>query len=86
VWLLDRASRFLIGLAVAAQAVMFTRLAPFARRALVNGTAGVVVTAGGRTLSAMGFTVADGKIVAIDVLADPERMADLDLATFNKSP
>ncbi|MEU8297107.1 RNA polymerase sigma factor SigJ [Micromonospora sp. NPDC048909] len=64
---------------VAAQAVMFTRLAPFVRPALVNGAAGVVVTANGRPLSIMGFTVADGRIVAIDVLSDPERLRQLDL-------
>jgi RNA polymerase sigma factor (sigma-70 family) len=72
--------------AVAAQAVTFTRLAPFVRPALINGAAGVVVAAGGRALSVMGFTVAGGKIVAIDVLSDPERVADLDLATLDDSP
>ena len=65
---------------VAAQALMFTRLAPFVRPALVNGAAGVVVASRGRALSVMGFTVVDGKIVAIDVLSDPERVADLDPA------
>ncbi|SCL38069.1 RNA polymerase sigma-70 factor, ECF subfamily [Micromonospora rhizosphaerae] len=66
--------------AVAGQALTFTRLAPFVRPALVNGAAGVVVAAGGRALSVMGFAVAHGKIVAIDVLSDPKRLADLDLA------
>jgi RNA polymerase sigma-70 factor (ECF subfamily) len=64
---------------VAAQAVTFTRFAPFVRPAVINGAAGVVVTAGGRPLSVMAFTVTGGKIVAIDVLADPERLAALDL-------
>ena len=54
------------------------RLAPFARPALVNGAAGVVTVAGGRVVSVMGFTVVDGKVVAIDVLADPERLAGLE--------
>ena len=68
---------------VAGQAVEAARrLAPFARPALVNGTAGVVTVAGGRVVSVMGFTVAGGKIVAIDVLMDPERLARLDLAEF----
>ncbi len=31
----------------------------------------------------MGFTVADGKIVAIDGLADPERLSRLDLAALD---
>ena len=56
------------------------RLAPFARPALVNGAAGVVTVAGGRVLSVMGFTVVAGKIVAIDVLLDPDRLAELDIA------
>jgi RNA polymerase sigma-70 factor (ECF subfamily) len=31
----------------------------------------------------MAFTVADGKIVAIDVLSDPERLKQLDLAALD---
>ncbi len=65
---------------VAAQAAIGKKLARFARPALVNGTAGVVAVVGGRVFSVMGFTVAHGKIVAIDVLYDPDRLADLDLA------
>jgi RNA polymerase sigma factor (sigma-70 family) len=72
--------------AVAEQAVIAKRLTPFARPALINGTAGVVAVAAGRVLSVMGFTVAHGKIVAIDVLLDPERLADLDLAVLDASP
>jgi RNA polymerase sigma-70 factor (ECF subfamily) len=71
--------------AVAEQAVLARRLAPFARPALINGTAGVVAAAAGRVLSVMGFTVAHGKIAAIDVLYDPERLADLDLAVLDDS-
>ncbi|MBA9007939.1 RNA polymerase sigma factor SigJ [Thermomonospora cellulosilytica] len=59
---------------VAAQAVTFGRLSPYARPALVNGTAGTVVTAHGRPLSVMAFTVTEGRITAIDVLADPDRL------------
>ncbi|MEV4836001.1 RNA polymerase sigma factor SigJ [Nonomuraea sp. NPDC049486] len=62
---------------VAEQAVTFGRLSPFARPALVNGTAGVVVVAKDRPLSIMAFTVTDGRIAAIDVIADPERLARL---------
>ncbi|MGE3601528.1 MAG: sigma-70 family RNA polymerase sigma factor, partial [Dehalococcoidia bacterium] len=70
--------------AVAAQAVTATRLAPFVRPALINGTAGAVVVVGGRVFSVMGFTVAHGKIVAIDVLYDPERLAGLDPAAVDR--
>jgi hypothetical protein len=47
--------------------------------ALVNGAAGVVVMTNGRPLVVMGFTVARGKIVEIDCLLDPDRLARLDL-------
>jgi RNA polymerase sigma factor (sigma-70 family) len=68
---------------VAAQAAIGTRFAPFVRPALVNGTAGAVVVAGGRLLSVMAFTVANGKVAAIDVLFDPDRLAGLDLAVLD---
>jgi RNA polymerase sigma factor (sigma-70 family) len=41
---------------------------------LVNGAAGVVITVKGRPFAVMAFTVADGKIVEIDAIADPERV------------
>ncbi|GAA4204737.1 RNA polymerase sigma factor SigJ [Microbispora amethystogenes] len=68
--------------AVAAQAVTFGSLSPYARPALVNGAAGVVVVANGRPLSVMAFTVTDGRIAAIDVLSDPGRLARLDLTVL----
>jgi RNA polymerase sigma-70 factor, ECF subfamily len=69
--------------AVAERAMMFARLAPYVRPALVNGAAGVVVVPGGRLFSVMGFTVADGRIVAIDALGDPERLRELDLTVLD---
>jgi RNA polymerase sigma factor (sigma-70 family) len=74
------ASRVLRGAeAVAAQALMFADPARVVRRALVNGAAGVVITLGARVVSVMEFTVAGGRIVAIDALADAERLNRLDL-------
>lgn len=64
---------------VAEQAVTFGRFSPFARPALVNGAAGVVVVAKGRLLSVMAFTVTDGRIAAVDVIADPDRLERLGL-------
>jgi RNA polymerase sigma factor (sigma-70 family) len=61
----------------------FGRLARFARPALVNGAAGAVLAPGGRPVAVMGFTIADGKIVEIDVLADPERLRQIDLAILD---
>ncbi|MFG2842623.1 sigma-70 family RNA polymerase sigma factor [Kitasatospora sp. NPDC048296] len=68
---------------VAGQAVLWGKLSPFARPALVNGTAGAVVIGdNGRALSIMAFTVANGVIAAIDVILDPERLASYDLSAF----
>ena len=55
------------------------KLARFVRPALVNGAAGAVVTINGRPFAVMGFTVSDDRIVAIDILYDPERLAGHDL-------
>ncbi len=65
--------------AVAGRAVTFTRPGALVRPALVNGAAGVVVTAEGRPVSVMGFTVTNGKIVEIHSWLDPERLGRLDL-------
>ena len=48
--------------------------------AVVNGAAGVVVVIGGRPVAVMAFTVVTGRIATIDALADPERLARLDLS------
>jgi RNA polymerase sigma-70 factor (ECF subfamily) len=69
--------------AVAEQARKGARLARFARPALVNGAAGIVVARGGRPLAVAGFTVARGRIVEIDVLADPARLRELDLTVLD---
>jgi RNA polymerase sigma-70 factor (ECF subfamily) len=66
--------------AVASGAVTFKRMAPFVRPALVNGTPGAVVVPRGKPYSVMAFTVASGRIVALDILVDPERLARLDLS------
>ena len=66
--------------AVAAHTATYSELYPFVRPALVNGAAGAVVAPRGRVLSVMAFTVTNGKIVQIDALLDPERLAQLDLS------
>jgi RNA polymerase sigma-70 factor (ECF subfamily) len=65
--------------AVASGAMRFSRLAPHGRPAVVNGTAGVVALQEGRPISVVGFTVRGGKIVEMDILADPERLQQLDM-------
>jgi RNA polymerase sigma factor (sigma-70 family) len=65
--------------AVAGHTATYSKLYPFVRPALVNGAAGAVVAPGARVFSVMAFTVSNGKITQIDALADPERLAQLDL-------
>ena len=75
------ASRLVRGArAVAGQALTYSRLAPYSRPALVNGAPGTVTAPGGVQRAVMGFTVASGRIVEIDILADPERLRRLDLS------
>ncbi|MFJ9817637.1 RNA polymerase sigma factor SigJ [Streptomyces sp. NPDC101151] len=65
--------------AVAEQAAMFSRLAVFARVALVNGAVGLVTVPEGQPLSVTALTVADGRITGMYILADPDRLARLGL-------
>ena len=58
----------------------FPRLARMAQPALVNGAAGVVFAAEGRPFAVVAFTVRQGKIAEIDILGDPARLRQLDLA------
>ena len=67
---------------VAENASLAERLARFVRPALVNGAAGAVVVVNGKVFAVMGFTAADGRIAAIDILYDPQRLAGLDLTVL----
>jgi RNA polymerase sigma-70 factor, ECF subfamily len=51
-----------------------TRFAPHARPAIVNGAAGAVVGREERPFAVVGFTVAGGRITAIDLIIDPEKL------------
>jgi RNA polymerase sigma factor (sigma-70 family) len=69
--------------AVASNALAYAQRAPFLRPALINGIAGVVVAPAGRPVSIMAFVVRHGKIVAIDALADRERLRQVDLTALD---
>ena len=69
--------------AVVEQARTFTRLARFARPARVNGSAGFVVASPTGPLAVAGFAIAGGRIVEIDLLADPTRLRELDLSALD---
>ncbi|MFG6196016.1 RNA polymerase sigma factor SigJ [Nonomuraea sp. JJY05] len=68
--------------AVAGEAASFRRFsrAYTVEPVLVNGAVGLVSRENGRPRSVLGFTVTDGRIVAVELLTDPERLALLDLS------
>ena len=66
--------------AVAGQAMSFRQFNETASRILVNGTpGGVAWSPDGSPFAVLALTVKGGRIVAIDILADPDRLAQLDL-------
>ncbi|MGW0531629.1 sigma-70 family RNA polymerase sigma factor [Streptomyces sp. NPDC003032] len=67
---------------VAKQASMFARLAADQHVVLINGLPGLVATPDGEVFSLGSFTVVDGKIVEIDIIADPERLRNLNIPKF----
>jgi RNA polymerase sigma factor (sigma-70 family) len=70
--------------AAAARAFPFTRIAKIILPALINGGTGLVTAADGRPVTLVGFTITDAKIVAIDLIDDPRRIAEADLAILGR--
>ena len=69
--------------AVVAQAATFSKLGLSNEVVLVNGNVGVVSRLpDGRLLSVIGFTIAGGKVVEMDILADPDRLGRIDLSAI----
>ncbi len=54
-----------------------SRFAPFARPAVVNGNAGLVIVPGNRPFAVVGFTIAEGRIATIDLIADPAKLGSI---------
>ena len=84
----DRAAMPFVGLSEARGATDVAKRtvrgrARAAQPALVNGAVGIVVAPRGRLLMVLDFTVTRGRIVAIDVVADPQRLDRLDLAPLD---
>ena len=80
-----RASREVRGAEeVANQAFTYSRLGLVVHPALINGAAGLVTTRRGQPFSVLGFTVKEGKIVEIDILADPARLHELNLTILDR--
>jgi RNA polymerase sigma-70 factor (ECF subfamily) len=70
--------------AVAGRALTGARFAQVTLPALINGAVGVVTATDGRPISLMAFTITDAKIVAIDLIDDPGRIAEVDLAILDR--
>jgi hypothetical protein len=69
--------------AVASQAASFSKSGLSNQFVLVNGNVGVLTRLpDGRLFSVVGFTISGGKIVEMDILADPERLSRLDLSAI----
>lgn len=70
---------------VARQAATFSKMGLVNQIVLVNGNIGIVSRRpDGRLFSVVGFTIAGGKIVEIDILADPDRLSRLDLSALER--
>src|SRR5262245_14517963 len=68
---------------VAKRALTASRGARFAQVVLANGAVGVIVAPRGQLLLVMTFKIKDDKIVEIDVIADPARLYQFDLAVLD---
>jgi len=67
----------------AKQALVFSRGARFLQPALVNYAVGAVLAPRGRLARVLSFTIIDGKISRIDVLAKAENLAKIELGVLD---
>lgn len=70
--------------AVVKEALVLAQKARFAEPALVNGALGIIVAPRGRLLLVLTLTIRDGKIAEYEVIADPVRLHQLDLAVLDR--
>jgi RNA polymerase sigma factor (sigma-70 family) len=70
--------------AVAGRALAGVRFAQVTLPALINGAIGVVTATDGRPISLMAFTITDARILAIDLVNGPGRIAEVDLAILSR--
>ena len=66
--------------AVGRHALGFSRSAQFVEPALVNGGVGLAIVPQGRLMGALGFTFSGGTITEIEMISEPGRLRDVDLA------
>jgi len=70
--------------AVATKALAYSRNARFAQPALVNGVVGVIVAPHGRLSVVLDFKIRDARIAEFDVITDPVRLRQLNLAVLGE--
>ena len=63
-------------------AVAYSQMVRFAQPALVDGSVGIVIAPDGRLSRVLRFTIANGKIVQADIIAEPVRLRELNLAVL----
>ncbi|HET8644946.1 MAG TPA: RNA polymerase subunit sigma-70, partial [Vicinamibacteria bacterium] len=64
------------------QFVAMSRGLRFVQPALIGGSVGLVVAPGGRLSRALVFSLANARVTRIEVIADPARLRDLDIAVL----
>ena len=69
----------------AAEVAGFSRFARGAKSAFLNGAPAAAWMAGDRPRVVYDFTIGEGRIVAIDLIADPERLSELDLEIVDQA-
>jgi RNA polymerase sigma factor (sigma-70 family) len=70
--------------AVARRALASARYAQVSLPALINGAVGVVIAAEGVPVSVVAFTITGATIAAVDIIDDPARIAEADLAILGR--
>ncbi len=70
--------------AVATGANAYASRARFTQVALVNGNVGVVLAPGGRLFGVGLLTIRRGRIVEAELVADPERLRQLEIAVLDE--
>jgi RNA polymerase sigma factor (sigma-70 family) len=63
-------------------AIAFSQAVQFAQPALVNGSVGIVFAPRGKLSRVLSFTILNGKIADVEIIADPHRLRELDLAVL----
>lgn len=63
-------------------AIAFSQAARFVQPALVNGSVGLILAPGGKLSRVLRFTISNGKIVDAEIIGDPARLREIDLAVL----